>query len=289
MEFVKLAGPAGMFFIMFSLALSLKTTAFKAIVSNPLSFYLGLVLQLIGMPLIGFIIALSVPFPVEVKVGIVLITCLPSAVTSNYLSKKMGGDVALSISLTAVSSLIAFLTIPIIIKIYFDFVIQDQSIIIFQTSLIGTSFKLFAIVTIPVILGIIFNTIFDEFSKKIDPIFDKLSLLVFLFIIGVAVYQDLYLIPEYIRYAGIKTILIFVIAFIMCIALAKLFKLNEKDKITVTLETTLQNGGIGIVIGALMFDNPKFIFPVAAYALLQYLFILIYYSFVRFKKGYEKY
>ena len=289
MEFVKLAGPAGMFFIMFSLALSLKTSAFKAIVSNPLSFYLGLVLQLIGMPLIGFIIALSVPFPVEVKVGIVLITCLPSAVTSNYLSKKMGGDVALSISLTAVSSLIAFLTIPIIIKIYFDFVIQDQSIIIFQTSLIGTSFKLFAIVTIPVILGIIFNTIFDEFSKKIDPIFDKLSLLVFLFIIGVAVYQDLYLIPEYIRYAGIKTILIFVIAFIMCIALSKLFKLNEKDKITVTLETTLQNGGIGIVIGALMFDNPKFIFPVAAYALLQYLFILIYYSFIRFKKDNEKY
>ncbi len=289
MEFVKLAGPAGMFFIMFSLALSLKTSAFKAIVSNPLSFYLGLVLQLIGMPLIGFVIALSVPFPVEVKVGIVLITCLPSAVTSNYLSKKMGGDVALSISLTAVSSLIAFLTIPIIIKIYFDFVIQDKSIIIFQTSLIGTSFKLFAIVTIPVILGIIFNTIFDEFSKKIDPIFDKLSLIVFLFIIGVAVYQDLYLIPEYIRYAGIKTVLIFVIAFIMCIALSKLFKLNEKDKITVTLETTLQNGGIGIVIGALMFDNPKFIFPVAAYALLQYLFILIYYSFVRFKKGYEKY
>ena len=289
MEFVKLAGPAGMFFIMFSLALSLKTTAFKAIASNPLSFYLGLVLQLIGMPLIGFIIALTIPFPVEVKVGIVLITCLPSAVTSNYLSKKMGGDVALSISLTAVSSLIAFLTIPIIIKIYFYFVIQDQSIIIFQTSLIGTSFKLFAIVTIPVILGIIFNTIFDEFSKKIDPIFDKLSLIVFLFIIGVAVYQDLYLIPEYIRYAGIKTILIFIIAFIMCIALSKLFKLNEKDKITVTLETTLQNGGIGIVIGALMFDNPKFIFPVAAYALLQYLFILIYYSFVRFKKGYEKY
>jgi len=289
MEFVKLAGPAGMFFIMFSLALSLKTSAFKSIVSNPLSFYLGLVLQLIGMPLIGFIIALTIPFPVEVKVGIVLITCLPSAVTSNYLSKKMGGDVALSISLTAVSSLIAFLTIPIIIKIYFYFVIQDQSIIIFQTSLIGTSFKLFAIVTIPVILGIIFNTIFNEFSKKIDPIFDKLSLLVFLFIIGVAVYQDLYLIPEYIRYAGIKTILIFVIAFIMCLALSKLFKLNQKDKITVTLETTLQNGGIGIVIGALMFDNPKFIFPVAAYALLQYLFILIYYSFIRFKKDNEKY
>tara|TARA_A100001015_G_scaffold179836_1_gene200009 strand:- start:1169 stop:2038 length:870 start_codon:yes stop_codon:yes gene_type:complete len=289
MEFIKLAGPAGMFFIMFSLALSLKTSAFKAIVSNPLSFYLGLVLQLIGMPLIGFIIALSVPFPVEVKVGIVLITCLPSAVTSNYLSKKMGGDVALSISLTAVSSLIAFLTIPIIIKIYFYFVIQDQSIIIFRTSLIGTSFKLFAIVTIPVILGIIFNTIFYEFSKKIDPIFDKLSLLVFLFIVGVAVYQDLYLIPEYIRYAGIKNILIFVIAFIMCIALTKLFKLNEKDKITLTLETTLQNGGIGIVIGTLMFDNSKFIFPVAAYALLQYLFILIYYSFIRFKKDNEKY
>ena len=284
MEFVKLAGPAGMFFIMFSLALSIKASAFKAIVLNPLSFYLGLVLQLIGMPLIGFIIALTIPFPVEVKVGIVLITCLPSAVTSNYLSKKMGGNVALSISLTAITSLIAFITIPIIIKIYFNYVIKDSSIIIFNTSLIGASFKLFAIVTIPVILGIIFNTIFYNLSKKIDPIFDKLSLLIFLLIVGIAVYQDLYLIPEYIRYAGIKTVLIFVLAFIMCLYLTKLFKLNQKDKVTVIVETTLQNGGIGIVIGALMFDNPKFIFPVAAYALLQYLFILIYFTYIRSRK-----
>ncbi len=284
MEFVKLAGPAGMFFIMFSLALSIKASAFKAIVLNPLSFYLGLVLQLIGMPLIGFIIALTIPFPVEVKVGIVLITCLPSAVTSNYLSKKMGGNVALSISLTAITSLIAFITIPIIIKIYFNYVIKDSSIIIFNTSLIGASFKLFAIVTIPVILGIIFNTIFYNLSNKIDPIFDKLSLLIFLLIVGIAVYQDLYLIPEYIRYAGIKTVLIFVLAFIMCLYFTKLFKLNQKDKVTVIVETTLQNGGIGIVIGALMFDNPKYIFPVAAYALLQYLFILIYFTYIRSRK-----
>ena len=284
MEFVKLAGPAGMFFIMFSLALSIKTEAFKAIFNNPLSFFLGLVLQLIGMPLIGFIIALTIPFPVEVKVGIVLITCLPSAVTSNYLSKKMGGNVALSISLTAITSLIAFITIPIIIKIYFYFVIQDDSIVIFNTSLIGASFKLFAVVTIPVILGIIFNTIFYNFAKKIDPVFDKLSLLVFLFIIGIAVYQDLHIIPEYIRYAGIKTVFIFVLAFFMCIYLSKVFQINRKDKITIIVETTLQNGGIGIVIGALMFDDSKYIFPVAAYALLQYLFILIYFTYLKMIK-----
>ena len=284
MEFVKLVGPAGMFFIMFSLALSIKTEAFKAIFNNPLSFFLGLVLQLIGMPLIGFIIALTIPFPVEVKVGIVLITCLPSAVTSNYLSKKMGGNVALSISLTAITSLIAFITIPIIIKIYFYFVIQDDSIVIFNTSLIGASFKLFAVVTIPVILGIIFNTIFYNFAKKIDPVFDKLSLLVFLFIIGIAVYQDLHIIPEYIRYAGIKTVFIFVLAFFMCIYLSKVFQINRKDKITIIVETTLQNGGIGIVIGALMFDDSKYIFPVAAYALLQYLFILIYFTYLKMRK-----
>ena len=284
MEFVKLVGPAGMFFIMFSLALSLKTQAFKEIVKNPLSFYLGLVAQLIGMPLIGFIIALTIPFPMEVKVGIVLITCLPSAVTSNYLSKKMGGNVALSISLTAITSLIAFVTIPIIIKIYFIVVIQDSSVIVFNTPLIGASLKLFAVVTIPVILGIIFNTIFYELSKKIDPIFDKLSLLVFLLIIGVAVYQDLHLIPEYIRFAGVKTVLIFILAFFMSIFLTRLFKINQSDKVTIVVETVLQNGGIGIVLGALIFEDAKFIFPVAAYALLQYLFILIYFSYLKMTK-----
>ena len=284
MEFVKLVGPAGMFFIMFSLALSLKTQAFKEIVKNPLSFYLGLVAQLIGMPLIGFIIALTIPFPMEVKVGIVLITCLPSAVTSNYLSKKMGGNVALSISLTAITSLIAFVTIPIIIKIYFIVVFENESVIIFNTTLIGASLKLFAVVTIPVILGIIFNTIFPEFSKKIDPLFDKAALIVFLVIIGIAVYQDLHLIPEYIRFAGIKTVLIFVLAFFMTIFLTRLFKINQSDKVTIIVETVLQNGGIGIVLGALIFSNAKFIFPVAAYALLQYLFILIYFSYLKMAK-----
>ena len=284
MEFVKLVGPAGMFFIMFSLALSLKVQAFKEIVKNPLSFYLGLVAQLIGMPLIGFIIALTIPFPMEVKVGIVLITCLPSAVTSNYLSKKMGGNVALSISLTAITSLIAFVTIPIIIKIYFLVVFENESVIVFNTTLIGASLKLFAVVTIPVILGIIFNTIFPEFSKKIDPLFDKAALIVFLVIIGIAVYQDLHLIPEYVRFAGIKTVLIFVLAFFMTIFLTRLFKINQSDKVTIIVETVLQNGGIGIVLGALIFSNAKFIFPVAAYALLQYLFILIYFSYLRMAK-----
>ena len=284
MEFVKLVGPAGMFFIMFSLALSLKTQAFKEIAKNPLSFYLGLVAQLIGMPLIGFIIALTIPFPMEVKVGIVLITCLPSAVTSNYLSKKMGGNVALSISLTAITSLIAFVTIPIIIKIYFIVVFENESVIIFNTTLIGASLKLFAVVTIPVILGIIFNTIFPEFSKKIDPLFDKAALIVFLVIIGIAVYQDIHLIPEYIRFAGIKTVLIFILAFFMTIFLTRLFKINQSDKVTIIVETVLQNGGIGIVLGALIFSNAKFIFPVAAYALLQYLFILIYFSYLKMTK-----
>ena len=284
MEFVKLVGPAGMFFIMFSLALSLKTQAFKEIAKNPLSFYLGLVAQLIGMPLIGFIIALTIPFPMEVKVGIVLITCLPSAVTSNYLSKKMGGNVALSISLTAITSLIAFVTIPIIIKIYFLVVFENESVIVFNTTLIGASLKLFAVVTIPVIIGIIFNTIFPEFSKKIDPLFDKAALIVFLVIIGIAVYQDLHLIPEYVRFAGIKTVLIFVLAFFMTIFLTRLFKINQSDKVTIIVETVLQNGGIGIVLGALIFSNTKFIFPVAAYALLQYLFILIYFSYLKMAK-----
>ena len=284
MEFIKLAGPAGMFFIMFSLALSLKMNAFAGVFKNPISFYLGLICQLIGMPLIGFIIALTIPFPMEVRVGIILITCLPSAVTSNYISKKLGGNVPLSICLTATTCLLAFITIPIIIKVYYLIVFQDQSTLIFNKGLIPASLKIFAIVTIPVILGIIFNTIFPNIAKKIDPIFDKISALLFVFIVGIAVYQDLHLIPEYIKFAGVKTVLIFVLAFFMTNMLSKLFKLNDSDKITITIETVLQNGGMGIILGALMFDNVKYIFPVAAYALLQYLFIIIYFTYVKMKK-----
>ncbi|HJM78251.1 MAG TPA: bile acid:sodium symporter family protein [Candidatus Pelagibacter bacterium] len=281
MEFVKLVGPAAMFFIMFSIALSIKPSAFVAIVKNPLSFYVGLVSQVIGLPLIGFTLALTIPFPPEVKIGIVLITCLPSAVTSNYITKKLDGNVPLSITLTAVASLLAFITIPFILKIYLLFVFEDFSTEIFNEKLVGASLQIFIIVTLPVIIGVIFNTVFENIAKKIDPIFDKISTILFILIIGIAIFQDLEEIPEYLRFAGIKTVLIFVLGFFMATFLAKLFKLNKADQITITVETVLQNGAMGFVIGALIFDDIKYVMPIAAYALLQYIFLLVYFTYVK--------
>ncbi len=281
MEFVKLVGPAAMFFIMFSIALSIKPSAFVAIVKNPLSFYVGIVSQVIGLPLIGFSLALTIPFPPEVKIGIVLITCLPSAVTSNYITKKLDGNVPLSITLTAVASLLAFITIPFILKIYLLFVFEDFSTEIFNEKLVGASLQIFIIVTLPVIIGVIFNTVFENIAKKIDPIFDKISTILFILIIGIAILQDLEEIPEYLRFAGIKTVLIFVLGFFMATFLAKLFKLNKADQITITVETVLQNGAMGFVIGALIFDDIKYVMPVAAYALLQYMFLLVYFTYVK--------
>jgi len=281
MEFVKLVGPAGIFFIMFSIALSIKPSAFVAIVKNPLSFYVGIISQVIGLPLIGFSLALTIPFPPEVKIGIVLITCLPSAVTSNYITKKLNGNVPLSITLTAVASLLAFITIPFILKIYLLFVFEDFSTEIFNEKLVEASLQIFTIVTLPVIIGVIFNTVFENIAKKIDPIFDKISTILFLLIVGIAIYQDLEEIPEYLRFAGIKTVLIFVLGFFMATFLAKLFKLNKADQITITVETVLQNGAMGFVIGALIFDDIKYVMPVAAYALLQYIFLLVYFTYVK--------
>jgi BASS family bile acid:Na+ symporter len=266
---------------MFSIALSIKPAAFMSIIKNPLSFYVGIIAQVIGLPLIGFTLALTIPFPPEVKIGIVLITCLPGAVTSNYICKKLNGNVPLSISLTAITSLIAFVTIPFILKIYLLFVFEDYSTEIFNENLVRASLNIFIIVTIPVIAGVIFNTIFENFSKKIDPLFDKISTILFILIVGIAVYQDFEEIPEYLKFAGIKTVLIFVFAFVMATLLAKLFKLNKRDQITITVETVLQNGAMGFVIGAFIFDDIKYIMPVAAYALLQYIFILIYFSYIK--------
>ena len=114
MEFVQLVACSDVF-IMFSLAPSIKTEAFKDITKNPLSFYrFGLSND--WLTFIGFAIALTIPFPHEVKVGIILITCLPSAVTSNYITKKLNGNVALSISLTAITSVNRFFDYPIYFK-----------------------------------------------------------------------------------------------------------------------------------------------------------------------------
>jgi len=187
MEFVKLVGPFAIFFIMYSLGLKLTFINFYDLLRNPRNLIAGLVCQLIFLPIIGLLIVSFYPMPNELKIGILLLLLLPSATMSNYATRLVDGNVSLSIIITTICSLLCIVTIPIGLTVLFELIMHEP---IQNFDIKTVSIKIFTIITIPTILGIITNRYFNYFKERIVLLFDKISMLFFLFIVVVAIYQE---------------------------------------------------------------------------------------------------
>ena len=177
--------PVAMFLIMLGVGMCVNIKNFIIAFKNLKVLLLGLFLQMVILPFIGFLFVIFVPVDDVLKLGIILITCVPSAVTSNYLTKLAGGNIALSVSLTAISACLSFVSIPFILKIVAPSIINETSI--FQElNFLKMSLFLLFITTIPVLLGIFINTKFSIFVEKINKFYSFFSLLLFLIIIFAA-------------------------------------------------------------------------------------------------------
>ena len=161
MELVKIAGPLILAFIMLSLGLGLKIENFKRVLIQPKDFLIGFISQVIFFPLVALVLALIFPLPLELKVGLLLLAIAPGGVTTNIISKYANGDVALSISLTAVISLLCFITIPVVFSITYPFLTGSD--LPFNYSIGSIIIQIFLITTVPVIIGMILKAIFPNF------------------------------------------------------------------------------------------------------------------------------
>ena len=165
MELVKLIGPLILAFIMFSLGIGLTLEDFKRVIVKPKDFFVGAISQIIILPIIALILVFLFPIPVELKIGLILLAAAPGGVTTNVITKFAKGDVALSITLTAVISLLCFITIPLIFSLTYP-IITGQTLP-FDYSIGSIIVQIFLITTVPVILGMIFKAIFPNFFSKI--------------------------------------------------------------------------------------------------------------------------
>ena len=166
MELVKIAGPLILAFIMLSLGLGLKVDNFKRVLVQPKDFFVGALSQIIIFPLIALAIALIFPIPFELKIGLMLLAAAPGGVTTNIISKFAKGDVALSISLTAVISLLCFITIPLIFSLTYP-IISGESLP-FDYSIGSIIIKIFLITTVPVVIGMTLRALMPNFFEKFD-------------------------------------------------------------------------------------------------------------------------
>ena len=270
MEIVTKIAPIILALIMLGLGLGLKIDDFTRILKTPKDFFVGFFSQLIILPLIAYLLIIILKVPPEIAMGVMIIAAAPGGVTSNILTKFANGDVALSISLTAVISLISIITVPLIIFTSADlFGITNISQ---NISMIGIALKMFLVVTVPVILGMIIRKFAENFVNSKIQIFEKLNIILFVIFFIAAFYEERESFIDFLMQAGFITFILNITMMIVAYYLGKTFASGIKQQKCIALECGLQNGTLAIFVSTQIFGTDiVYITPTAAYALIMYI------------------
>lgn len=276
---------ASLVIIMLGMGLSLVFDDFKRIVVQPKAMIVGLVNQIILLPIIGFSIALIFPLRPEIAVGIMILAACPGGPTSNLISHLAKGDIALSVSLTALSSFITILTIPFVINFTLIQFVEEGKIIkldVFQTIL-----QIFVIVVIPVTIGMVIRKYNEGFAMKMaNPVRKASGIVMALIIIGIVIKEKENFVP-YFEEAGIVALVINSITMSIGFFSAKLFKIKSKQAISISIETGIQNGTLAITIAVVLLGNSEYAIAPAIYSLIMFFTggVAIYYGVQKSKKA----
>ena len=270
MEIVTKIAPIILALIMLGLGLGLRIDDFTRILKTPKDFFVGFFSQLIILPLVAYLLIIILKVPPEIAIGVMIIAAAPGGVTSNILTKFANGDVALSISLTAVISLISIITVPLIIFTSADlFGITDISQ---NISMTGIALKMFLVVTVPVILGMIIRKFAENFVNSKIQIFEKLNIILFVIFFIAAFYEERESFIDFLMQAGFITFILNITMMIVAYYLGKTFASGIKQQKCIALECGLQNGTLAIFVSTQIFGTDiVYITPTAAYALIMYI------------------
>ena len=277
MEIVTKIAPIILALIMLGLGLGLKLEDFGRVLKTPKDFIVGFISQLIILPIVAYILILIFKAPAEIAIGVMIIAAAPGGVTSYIMTKFADGDVALSISLTAIISLLSIITVPLIIFTSADFLgITEMSQ---NISMTGIALKMFLVVTVPVILGMIIRKVAENFIASKVGIFNKLNIVLFVIFFFAAFYEERENLISFIMQAGLITLILNVSMMVIAYYIAKSFTSGVKQMRCISLECGLQNGTLAIFVSTQIFGTDiLYAIPTAAYALIMYItgFIFIY-------------
>ena len=274
MEIATKIAPLALALIMLGLGTSLTIQDFLRVIKSPKDFLVGFTCQLILLPLIAFTLIKLLNTPIELALGVMLIASAPGGVTSNVLTKFADGDVALSISLTAVISLISVISVPFIIFLSIDLLNIDY--VSKEISMLTISLKMFFVVTIPVIIGMITRHFAKNFIIKNILSIQRLSITLFAFVFIAIYIEEWDNVVSFIARAGIIALILNVVMMVVGFYIAKFFASGVAQQRCISLECGLQNGTLAVFVGTQLFDEMIYIVPTAAYALIMMLTSLIF-------------
>ncbi len=254
--------------IMLGMGLSLVIDDFKRIFLYPKAILLGLINQILLLPLLGFAIASLFPISPEIAIGIMILAACPGGPTSNLISHLAKGDIALSVSLTALSSFITILTIPFIINFALEHFLEEGQII--KLDIVKTIIQILVITVIPVGIGMLIRKYKEKFALKMaKPVRKASGIVIVLVIVGIVIKEKDNFV-SYFQQAGIVALCLNIVTMAVGYYSSKLFNLINKQAISIAIESGIQNGTLAITIAVVLLENTSFAVAPAVYSLLMF-------------------
>ncbi len=238
-------------FIMFGVALSIKPLHFKTAFRNPKGVITGVVSQIVLLPLVTFIgvYVFKSYLTVTVALGAILVACCPGGNISNFISSISRGNIELSVSLTAISTVSAVVITPLNFSIWGNLFINSAELVRELYIPISEVFKtLFLIIGVPLLLGILCSSKFPRFTQKIAKPIQRISVAIFMAMVIIAFAANYHYFVTYIKYILIIVLVHNALAFLAGNSAARVMRLNERDRRTLTIETGIQNSGLALML-----------------------------------------
>lgn len=270
--------PLALAFIMFVLGLGLTFDDFARVAQKPRDFIIGALAQIVLLPAVAFLLVSVWSLPPELALGVMIIAAAPGGVTSNILTAFARGDVALSISLTAVISLLSVITIPAVVVFSYTQLIGGEA---GNVSVASTAISVFAIVTVPVLIGLAVRRYAERFAIRIEPVARQITAILFVLVLAGAIFQERANIATYFAQAGLITLVLNLVMMVLAYIIARIFASGSRQRITISLECGLQNGTLAIAVATLLFDGGLATVPAATYSLIMFATALIYIAILR--------
>jgi BASS family bile acid:Na+ symporter len=254
--------------IMYGMGLSLQRADFARLLKLPKPIFVGLLGQLLLLPALAFFIAVLFKVSEEVAIGMMILAACPGGTTSNLLTHLAKANLALSISLTAITTIICVFTTPFLIAFSIAYFAQEQPV---EFSLLKTSLGLIIITLLPVLIGMLTRHYYAKFALKVEPYFRKLAIVFMLLLIAKICFDERQMLVDGFPDLYIVTISLNLLATLMGVFLAKLFLLSKRDGVTLGIEVGTQNATLAILIAVSFIQQPAYAVVAGGYGLMMYL------------------
>jgi bile acid:Na+ symporter, BASS family len=259
--------PLALAIMMLGMGLSLVPEDFQRVRKYPKAVAIGLISQLVLLPVIGFVIAKVVPMQPAIAMGLMIIALCPGGPSSNIITFLAKGDVALSVTLTAFSSVITVLTIPVFANLSYQHFLGQTAAIALPIG--STIAQIFLITLLPIAIGMVLRQMFPELARRLEKVTSRLAVALLMTIILLLVIREWNRLPSFIVQVGVAVVLLNLLSMLAGFYLSKLSRLNSAQQVSITIEVGIQNGTLAIAIAAGILKNPDMAIPAAIYSLFM--------------------